>query len=326
MKDKIAIVNSSSFGRIFTDHINRLKKIGEVKRFDVDSQIGGKELAHLLQGYNYIISGVTPFFTKEFFDNKDELKLITRHGIGFNNIDLEAAKDHGTYVTKVAALVERDAVAENCIANLLSVMRKTIQANQAAKTGNWEKRASFIGNGLSDKTVGIIGIGNIGSRICEILNYGFRAKVLAYDPNKDDLYCQSFGADKVDLDTLLEKSDVICLAASLNEENYHMLSTTEFAKMKDRVYISNCSRGALIDEKAMVAALGSKKVAGFATDVLEVEPALECHPYFDFENSIVTTHTSAYTYECLSGMGEKCVGDCEKVFYGQKPDGIVNLL
>ena len=326
MKNKIAIVNSSSFGRTFTDHINRLEKIGEVKRFDVDSQIGGKELADLLQGYNYIISSATPFFTKEFFDNKDELKLITRHGIGVNNIDLEAAKDHGTYVTKVAALVERDAVAENCVTNLLAVMRQTIKANQAAKTNNWVKRASFIGNGLSGKTVGIIGIGNIGSRVSEILNYGFRAKVLAYDPNKDDLYCQSFGADKVDLDTLLEKADVICLATSLNEGNYHMLSIAEFTKMKDKVYISNCSRGALIDEKAMVDALDSKKVAGFATDVLEVEPAIENHPYFAYENTIVTTHTSAYTYECLGGMGEKCVSDCEKVSKGQKPDGIVNLL
>lgn len=326
MKDKIAIVNSSSFGRIFTDHMDRLEKIGQVERFTVDSQIDGKELAELLQGYNYIISGVTPFFTKEFFENKDELKIIARHGIGFNNIDLDAAKDHGTYVTKVAALVERDPVAENCVTNLLSVMRKTIQANKAAKTGNWQKRANFIGNGLSFKTVGIIGIGNIGSRVSEILNYGFRAKVLAYDPNKDDLYCQSFGADKVDLDTLLEKSDVICIAASLNEKNYHMLSDTEFKKMKDGVYISNCSRGALIDEKSMVEALKSNKVAGFATDVLEVEPAIENHPYFDFENVIVTTHTSAYTYECLGGMGEKCVSDCEKVSKGQRPDGIVNFL
>ena len=133
MKDKIAIVNSSSFGRIFTDHFKRLEKIGDVERFDVDSQIGGKELADLLQGYNYIISGVTPFFTKEFFDNKDELKLITRHGIGFNNIDLEAAKEHGTYVTKVAALVERDAVAENCVTNLLAVMLSLIHISEPTR-------------------------------------------------------------------------------------------------------------------------------------------------------------------------------------------------
>lgn len=323
MKNKIAIINSSSFGRIFKDHLDRLKEIGEVKRFEVDSNISGTDLAKLLNGYNYIISSVTPYFGKEFFDNMDGLKLISRHGIGYNNIDIKEAKDHGVYVTKVDALVERDAVAENAVTNLLSIMRKTRESNQAAKAGNWDKRAKFIGNGLSSKTVGIIGIGNIGSRIAEILNYGFRANVLAYDPNKAKLYCESFGAKKVGLDDLLKNSDVIFLSASLNKDNYHMISSDEFSKMKDGVYISNCSRGALIDEKAMVESICNKKVRGFATDVLEVEPASKDHPYFSFENVLVTPHTSAYTYECLEGMGEKCVSDCKSVFKGNKPNGLV---
>lgn len=324
MNNKIAIVNSSSFGRIFEDHLSRLEKIGEVKRFTVDANIGGKELAEILQGYNYIIASVTPFFTKEFFDNKDELKIILRHGIGFNNIDVEAAKEHGTYVSIVPPLVERDAVAENCITNLLSIMRKTKQSNIAAVDGKWKTRAKFIGNGLSSKKVGIIGIGNIGSRISEILYYGFRCKVLAYDPNKDSLACERFGADKVDLDYLLKESDIICVSASLNEENYHMLSSEEFSKMKDGVYISNCSRGALIDEESMIEALEKKKVAGFASDVLEVEPPENDHKYFSYDNVIITPHTSAYTYECLRGMGEKCVSDCEAVYTGNKPKELVN--
>ena len=102
-KQKIAIVNSSSFGQIFPEHLTRLEKIGTVKHFTVDSEIGGKELAECLQGYTIIIASVTPFFTKEFFEHKDELLLISRHGIGYNNIDLDAAKQHETIVSIIPA-------------------------------------------------------------------------------------------------------------------------------------------------------------------------------------------------------------------------------
>lgn len=324
--NKIAIVNSSSFGKIFPHHMERLLELGEVDRFTFDSEIDGKTLAEKLNGYNMIVASVTPFFTKEFFEHKDELKLITRHGIGFNNIDLEAAEKHHTLVSIVPALIERDAVADNNITNLLNVMRRTNEATQKVKEDGWEERATFIGRGLSGKTAGIIGVGNIGSRVSEILRYGFRCDVLGYDPYKTALDLEIFGAKKVELDELLEKADVICVCASLNEDNYHMLSADEFSKMKEHVYLSNTARGALIDEEAMVQALASGKVAGFATDVLEVEPGRSDHPYLSFKNVIMTPHTSAYTMECLEGMGEKCVTDCEEVTEGILPKRAVQPL
>ena len=323
-ENKIAIVNSSSFGKIFPDHLERLNKLGEVKSFSVDSEIDGKSLAETLQGFNIIISSVTPFFTQEFFDHKDELKLISRHGIGYNNIDLVAAKAHNTVVSIVAPLVERDAVAENNVTNLLSVLRQTVPAAQKVLEDKWEERARFVGHGLSGKTVGVIGVGNIGSRVVEILRYGFRCDVLAYDPYKSALELEQFGARKVEeLDELLVNADVIALCASLNEDNYHMLSEEEFSKMKDHVYLSNTARGALIKESALVAALESGKVAGFATDVLEEEPGRANHPYLAFENVLMTPHTSAYTMECLEGMGDKCVSDCEAIVLGQLPKTVV---
>ncbi|MCZ1961128.1 hydroxyacid dehydrogenase, partial [Enterococcus faecium] len=95
----IAIVNSSSFGRVFPHHLERLKSVGDVHFFTVDQEIPGKELAELLKGFNIIIASVTPFFRRDFFENKDELLLISRHGIGYNNIDLKAAKEHQTIVS-----------------------------------------------------------------------------------------------------------------------------------------------------------------------------------------------------------------------------------
>lgn len=323
---KIAIVNSSSFGKIFPDQLERLGKLGEVNRLTIDSEIGGKELAEALHGYNVIVASVTPFFTREFFEHKDETQLITRHGIGYNNIDIEAAKEYNTLVSIVPPLIERDAVAENNITNLLAVMRQTVPAYNAVKADKWENRNHFVGHGLSGKKVGVIGIGNIGSRVVEILNYGFRCQVLGYDPYISDLEIEQFGAIPTDLDDLLENAEVICLSPSLNEDNYHMISTEEFKKMRDDVYISNTARGALIDEEAMIQALKDGKVAGFATDVLEVEPGRKDHPYLDFDNVIVTPHTAAYTMECIKGMGETCVTDVENLVVGKLPNRAVQAV
>ncbi|MNO82010.1 Phenyllactate dehydrogenase [compost metagenome] len=317
---KIAIVNSSSFGKIFPEHIGRLKKIGSVDYFQVDNEMHGKELAKLLTGYNIIIASVTPFFTKEFFDYKDELLMITRHGIGYNNIDIDAAKEHDTVVTIVPALVERDAVAENNITNLLAVLRKTVESTNRVKADRWEDRAKFVGHTLFNKTVGVIGVGNTGSCVVETVRNGFRCNVLAYDPYKSDLYLQSYGARKVELDELLTSSDIICLCANLTEESYHMISKNEIEKMKDGVYISNSARGALVDENAVIEGLKSGKIAGFATDVLEEEPGRKSHPYLVFDNVVMTPHTSAYTLECLEQMGNKCVTDIEQIVLGILPE------
>lgn len=316
---KIAVVNSSSFGKIFPNHIARLKQLGEVEYFTFNSEINGKELAEELQGFNVIIASVTPFFDKEFFDNKDELYLITRHGIGYNNIDLAEAEKHGTIVSIVPALVERDAVAENNITNLLNVMRKTSQAQQIVKDDCWEERATFVGHTLYGKTVGVIGVGNTGSGVAETLRLGFRCEVLGCDPNKSVLDLSQFGVKKVSLNELLRRSDVICLCASLNETSFHMIGKNEIEKMKDNVYLSNSARGALVEESAIIDGLRAGKIAGLATDVLEVEPGRATHPYLEFENVLVTPHTSAYTMECLEEMGNKCVTDCEEFVKGILP-------
>lgn len=316
---RIAIVNSSSFGKIFPKHLERLRKIGPVDYFNFPQEIPGKELAEKLNGYDIIIASVTPFFDVEFFENKDKLLLISRHGIGYNNVDLEAARQHNTIVSIIPALVERDAVAGNNVTNLLAVMRKTVGGLKAVKDDQWEKRAFFIGHSLYNKVVGVIGIGNTGGCVAETLRYGFRCRVLAYDPYKSKLGIEAHGAEKVGFEELIRHSDVICLCANLTEENYHFISKKEVEMMKQNVYISNTARGALVEEEAIVEGLKSGKIAGFATDVLEVEPGRANHPYLAFKNVIVTPHTSAYTMECLEAMGEKCVEDCEVIVEGKLP-------
>ena len=324
MAVKIAIVNSSSFGRIFPEHMERLKKLGEVDRFDLSKDMGGKELAQKLMGYSIIIASVTPLYNKEFFDYKDKTLLIARHGIGYNNIDIEAATKKGTFVTKVDAVVERESVAENAVALLMTVIRQTALASEKAKEGKWAERAKFMGYEIKDKTVGVIGFGNIGSRVGEILKNGFNAKLIAYDPYLTREEIEKRGAQSVSLEELLKNSDIISLNALLNDNSYHMMSEKSFALMKKGVFIVNAARGGLIDEKSLIKALDEGIIGGLGLDVVEGEPIDETHPLFAYKNVVITPHTSAYTYECLKGMGDKVVDDAEKIAKNENPNNVVN--
>ncbi len=321
---KIAVVNSSSFGKYFPEHVARLEKIGTVDFFTFPIDTSGKDLAEKLAGYEYIIASVTPFFREDFFQHCDPVKLISRHGIGYNNVDIVSATKHNTYVTKVGALVEREAVAENAVALLMSVLRCVREASAAAREGNWAKRASFMGYEIKDKTVGVIGLGNIGSRVGEILKNGFNATLIAYDPYQSEDEIRAKGAIPVSLEELLQRSDIISLNAFIDQHSKYLLGKEQFAMMKKGVYIVNTARGELMQLDALLEALDNKTVAALGADVIEGEPIDETHPLLKYPNVIVTPHTSAYTYECLEGMGEKCVSDVERVHQGLVPDGLVN--
>lgn len=319
MNLRMAIVNSSSFGKYFPEHVERLKALGHVASFEFPVTIDGKSLAAALRGYNVIIASVKPYFTREFFEHKDETLLIARHGIGVDNIHLPSAAERGVVVTKVTPWVEREAVAELAVALLLDILRLTHEARQAVYESRWAERARFVGFEIKGKTVAIIGIGNIGSRVAEILRYGFGANVIAYDPYLTADLIRARAAEPCDLDTLLQQSDIISLNASLNEGNYHMLSHREFGLMKQGVFLVNTARGELIDEDALVAAIESGKVAAIGADVVEGEPIDENHRLLRYPNVLIVPHIAAYTRESLRLMGEKVVDDVERIARGEMP-------
>lgn len=317
---RIAIVNSSSFGKYFPEHLERLQALGQVERFDFPTTIDGRSLAEALQGYNVIIASVKPYFTREFFEHKDYTLLIARHGIGVDNIHLPSAREKGVIVTKVTPWVEREAVAELAVALLLDILRLTHEARRAVYDSRWSERARFVGFEIKGKTVGIIGIGNIGSRVVEILRHGFGAYTIAYDPYLSPETIRQRSAEPVELDELLRQSDIISLNASLNEGNYHMLSYREFSLMKQGVFLVNTARGELIDEDALVAALESGKVSAIGIDVVEGEPIDGLHRLLRYPNVLIVPHIAAYTRESLRLMGEKVVRDVECVARGDLPE------
>lgn len=323
--NKIAVINSKSFGRYFPEQIERLNELGGVDFYrDLDPHINADELAELLYQYEYIIPSVTPKFTREFFEKTPNLKLISRHGLGFNNIDIEAAKDHGVYVTKIIGDYERDTVAELSVSFIMALIRHVIPANNSLKGNNWAKKADYFGVELHAQTVGIIGIGNIGSRVSEIIHNGFGSRVIAYDPNVSEEEMRSYGAQKVELDELLKESDIISLNACITDSTLHMIDKNKFDKMKDGVLIANTARGELIIEDDMVEALENGKVKAYATDVFGIEPITENNPLKNFEYNILTPHIGAYTDLSLKAMGDKCVKDIELMVNGNEPEEIVN--
>jgi len=323
-RPKIAIVNSSSFGVFNPEHLRRLEKIGEVKRFTVPKDIPGEELGVLLKEFNIIVASVLPNYDKAFFDKVDNLLLITRHGIGINNIDIAYATKKGVLVTKVEGIVEQESMAEHTITLLLAVARKLVPAYLAVKNGKWSERVKFIGYEIKGKRVGIIGIGNIGTRVAEILKYGFSSEVVAYDPKLTKDQIRERGAEPVSFEELLKSAEIITLHAPLLPETYHMLGKEEFSLMKKDVIIIDTARGELIDTDALIDAIESGKIFGVGMDVVEGEPISGDHPLLKYDNVIIGPHIGAYTNECLNGMGDKVVSDIERLLKGEPPHQMVN--
>ncbi len=321
---RTAIVNSSTFGENFEDLMQRLRSLGPVKRFQFEPQVDGERLADALEDYHYVIASVTPNFPETFFEKNEKLKLIARHGIGCDNVDLVAATRAGVFVTRVAHQAERDAVAELTISLIMTCLRDIIPANRAVNEGEWERRKEFVGAELSGTRVGIIGYGNIGSRVGEIISEGFGAEVSAYDPNIADAVIEKTGVKPGSFEGVLRNSDLLSFNASLNEDNYHFVGEEEFELMKDGVVIVNTARGELMEESALLSALESGKVRCAGVDVLEEEPPGEGSKVRKVDNLYVLPHVGSYTEKSLRAMDEKMVEDIEKLVKGEVPEEIVN--
>ena len=220
---RIAIINSSSFGHVFPEHLKEFKKFAEVEALKVDTAISASELATKLKNFDGILASTNPNYSANLLKQLPKLKIIARHGIGFNNIDIDTAQELGIIVTKVLGPVERNSVAEHNLALLMSAARWTPQADLAVKESNWKIRANFVGKEVTGKTIGIIGLGNIGSRSAEILAKGFNAKILVNDPNKSSTELEASGYEVATLEQLLKQSDFICLHCAHTTETHHLL-------------------------------------------------------------------------------------------------------
>ena len=310
----ISIVNSSTFGKHFLDHVSTLEKFADIQHVTVPADIEADALAEKIKNSDGIIASVTPRFPQKTLVQCTKLKLLARHGIGCDNVDLQAATELGIAVSRVKGIVEREAVAEYAVALLMAASRLLPQGSQAVKNSEWASRSRMVGMELKGKTIGIIGLGNIGSRTAEILSNGFNANVIATDPYIDKSRFKQFNAREVSLEELISSSNAILFHCPLTAETKRMIGKAQFAAMQKGAVLVNTCRGELVDEEALYNALQHGPMSAYATDVVEGEPIDGNHRLAKLNNAIITPHLGGYSWESLHGMGQTCVDDMVSVF------------
>ncbi len=289
-----------------------LKEAGfEIVSNDTGRILSREEQKELIRDAYAIIAG-TEKYDREMLDGCDNLKVVTRFGVGTDNFDLQAMRDMGI---QVGVIANYNAVAEFALTLILSVMKNLPRYDQAARAGKWSR---FQMRELTGKTVGLVGFGRIGRRLAELMS-GFGVTILAYDPYMNEEAAKERKVQSVSLEELLERSDVVSLHLPSTKETYHLINEENIGKMRDGAYLINTSRGALVDEKALYEALAFGKLSGAALDVFEKEPVTADNPLFGLEQTVLAPHVSALTYETNYNGGLICAESIIRVAQGQKP-------
>jgi D-3-phosphoglycerate dehydrogenase len=315
--------------------------ISDIIHQDVLADIRNNALVHVGYGPDKVsyldicqnVDGVilrAETFTREMIEASPNLKIIARHGVGTDNVDIPAASENGVWVTSTPGS-NSNAVAEHVFALLLSLTRQMVPAANRVLAGTWaEGRGDLVGFELSGRTLGIVGFGAIGKRVAAIAR-GFGMRVLASDPIAKAADVAAAGADLVDLDTLYGAADIITLHAPLLPGTRHMISSRELALMKPNAIIINTSRGGLIDEDALVTALTSGAIAGAALDVLEAESidmkdplSNNRVPLHEVPNLLVTPHIAGQTQEAFEEAGSRSWSEVQAVLAAGTPAFPVN--
>ncbi len=267
----------------------------------VEERIGlpPEELREAIREADGIIIRSGTKLTADIIEAAEKLKVIARAGTGLDNVDLEAANRRGIVVMNCPG-GNTNSAAEHTLALMFALARNIPQAMASLKAGRWERK-KFMGRELMGKTLGIVGLGRIGSVVAERAQ-GLKMKVIAYDPFVTPERAAQMGVELVLLDDLYARADIITVHVPLMKETYHLINAESFAKMKEGVLFINCARGGIVDEMALYEAMRSGKVAGAALDVFEKEPPDPDHPLFTMENFICTPHLGASTLEAQKNV------------------------
>jgi D-3-phosphoglycerate dehydrogenase len=233
------------------------------------------------------------------------LKIIARHGVGYDSVDVAACTERGILVTN-APLGVRRPVAVMVLTFVLALSQKLVFKQKLARENRWKERQQNLGDGLVGRTLGIIGGGSIGKETLRLAQ-PFNLNLLVADAYVDPLEIELAGARVVPLEELLRESDYVVVACLLNEETRHLINAANLALMKSSAYLINVARGPIVDEPALIAALQAGKIAGAGLDVFEQEPPAPDNPLLFMENVIATPHSLCWTDQCFAGLGGSAI-------------------
>ena len=268
-------------------------------------------------------TGIT--MTRELIEAADDLRVISRTGGGFDNVDIEAATDNGVIVTSNLG-VNTISVCEHVLALMLALVKQLPCLDTAVRKGNYSIRYQNLSRDLHGKTMGLLGFGRIGHEVASTCSQLFKMKVLACDPYLSDVAKAQHSelVTFVDKEQLCRRADVISVHVPLTEETRHMLSVEEFRLMKSEAVIINTSRGPVIDEKALVDALQNKTIGGAGLDVQDQEPPESDNPLLKLDNVLLTPHSAALTNECVIRMATDAADRTLEVLADIKPINVAN--
>ncbi|ALC92669.1 hypothetical protein AM500_04960 [Bacillus sp. FJAT-18017] len=281
-----------------------------------------EELIEQCKGVQGVINQYAPF-TRRVLGQLKDLKVIVRYGVGVDNIDLEAASEFGIQICNVPDYGTNE-VADHAISLMMALTRKVVAMNAQVKNGVWDYQKSIPIYRLQEQTVGIIGLGRIGSAFAKKA-HGLGMKVIGCELPSQEKKVPEF-LKLVSFQELLEKSDVISIHTPLNEQTRNLFAEEEFQNMKSNAYIINTARGGIINEHALDRALTEKWIAGAALDVLEKEPAEKNFPLLKHENFICTPHMGWYSEQAYKELKRKAAEEVINVLSGKEPRYPVNKI
>jgi D-3-phosphoglycerate dehydrogenase len=249
--------------------------------------------------------------------------IVSSNGAGFDPVDVDACTAAGVVVVNQSG-GNANSVAEHALGMLLTLSKRILEADRVLRRERDVNRNALIGNEAKGKTIGIVGLGNVGRRIAELCNGLLHMEVIAYDPYLSAEEMAARGGEKVELDDLLRRSDFVSISCPLTRESRGMIGTREFALMQPHAFFITTARGFIHEEAALFDALRDKRIAGAGLDVWAKEPPPPDHPLLQFDNVLASPHTAGVTREARMNMGRIAAEQLLDALDGKRPPRIVN--
>ena len=260
---------------------------------------------------------------RQLLSRLPDLLMVASYGAGYDTIDPAACTEAGVLLCNQAG-GNAEGVAEHAVGMMLALLKRMPEAMAAMRQGRAQDRVALMGRELRGRTVGLVGIGHVGTRVAEICRLAFSCRVLACDPYLDAATVAARGAEKVDMDRLLAESDVVSLHLPLTAESRGLMNAAAFAKMKRGAIFITTARGSIHDEPALHAALRSGHLAGAGLDVWEQEPPPPDHPLLGLDNVILTQHTAGVTHESRANITRIAALGFAEAAHGRLPPRVIN--
>ncbi|MBS0205785.1 MAG: dehydrogenase [Planctomycetes bacterium] len=265
---------------------------------------------------------LAPKVSATTLDGCQRLTVVARFGVGYDNVDVAACTRNNTLLTITPDGVRRP-VAVSALAFLLALSHRMFAKDQLTRSGRWNDRLDYMGMGTTGRTLGLIGLGNIGREIVRMTG-PLEMRHVAFDPFATPESAATIGVELLSLDELLATSDFVCVCCALTPQTHHLLNAERLAQMMPTSYLINVARGPIIDQSALTQVLTERRIAGAALDVFEQEPIAHDDPLLKLDNVIVSPHAICWTDELFRGNGRAACQSLLDVAAGRVPQHVVN--